>query len=142
MKSVFFVLLFVLLSINGWADDVTSQAPPPQVTVQVAEPAAPPKWAEDVLVSTQEIPVVGPVISKAIMYAGIVSSILTALVTFLMTVVGALTRLSTFAGLAATAMKLQQFRNSKLFYWIAYLSMFNVKKPAPKPIVIEEEKAA
>lgn len=117
----------------------------PQV-VAVAEPAAPPKWAADLLVSVQNFPVIGPIVSKAILYVGIVSSILTALVACVLTILSALSGALNLAGLASFVAKIQDFKNGKIMYWLTYLSMFNAKKPdvpvAQAVIAGEEKKAA
>lgn len=107
-------------------------APAPIVNVPVAEPAAPPKWAEQMLVTIQGLPYVGPIVSKILLYAGIVSSILTAFIAFLLTVLSALMGVMNMAGLASFAAKIQLFKDSKFMYWLKYLSMFNAKKPEAK----------
>lgn len=120
---------------------VASASPAPEVavlpvapsgTVVVAEPAAPPKWAEDLIMTAQKLPVIGPIVSKALLYAGIVSSILTALIACLLTIFTALSKVLNLAGLMSIAEKVQLFKNGKVMYWLTYLSMFNAKKPEDK----------
>lgn len=107
---------------------VASPAPSSQ-TVAVAEPAAPPAWAQDLMVNAEKLPVVGPFVTKALLYAGIVSSSLTAFLTFLMGLLSSLSSIANFAGLAALSQKIQDFKNGKIVYWLKYFSMFNAKKP-------------
>jgi hypothetical protein len=113
----------------------------PIETVQVAEPAAPPKWAEQLIVTAQELPVIGPIITKALLYLGIVSSILTALIACLLTMLNAISGIASLTGLAKYADKIQMFKNGKIMYWLKYLSMFNAKKNVPAQPT-EEKKAA
>jgi hypothetical protein len=101
------------------------------VLVPVAEPAAPPQWAENLMVAAQKFPVVGPVLSKILLYLGILSSILTAFIAFLLSAIGAITGALNLAGLTGFADKVQLFKNGKIMYWLKYLSMFNAKKPQP-----------
>ncbi len=100
--------------------------------VQVAEPAAPPKWAEDVIVQAEKLPVVGPIVSKVLLYSGILSAILTSLIAFLLTSLYAVSKISQLAGANDLAAKVEEFKNGKVMYWLKYLSMFNAKKPEPK----------
>jgi hypothetical protein len=101
----------------------------PEPAVPVAEPAAPPKWAQDLLVQAEKLPVVGPIISKALVYAGILVSVLTAIVAFLLTLLSAVSGIAGLSGLAAFASKIQAFKDGKIMYWLKYLSMFNAQKP-------------
>lgn len=114
------------------------QVEAPVQTVQVAEPAAPPKWAEQLIMTAQDLPVVGPVVSKALIYLGIISAILTSLIAFLLTTISALTKVFNLVGLVNFATKLQAFSNGPIMYWLKYLSLFNAKKPE-KPLVAASE---
>lgn len=114
----------------------------PVETVQVAEPAAPPKWVEQLIMTAQDLPVIGPIVTKAVLYLGIISSILTALIACLLTVLNALSGIASLTGLASFAAKIQVFKNSKIMYWLKYISMFNAKKNANQNAPIEEQKAA
>lgn len=97
-------------------------------TVPVAEPAAPPKWAQDILVAAENLPVVGPVVSKVLLYLSILSSILTTGIAFLLAILSGVSRLANLAGLAAFAAKVQLFRNGRIMYWLKFASMFNAQK--------------
>jgi hypothetical protein len=96
--------------------------------VSVAAPAAPPQWAQELLVFIQNMPVVGPIISKAIVYIGIVGSLITALVAFLLTALKALSGISGLAGLANLQTTIQNFKNGPIMYWLMYFSNFNAQK--------------
>lgn len=152
MKSILFVFTFSLvLSLCSFSHAqvpaaspaaivvTTITAPTPVPTVQVAEPAAPPAWAIDLMMTAQNLPVVGPYISKALLYLGILSAILTSLIAFLLTAISALTGILNVAGLVNLATKLQIFRDGKVMYWLKFLSMFNAKKPESKPMVVSNE---
>lgn len=101
-------------------------------SVQVAEPAAPPKWAEDLIMKLQSMPVVGPYVSKIMVYLGILCAILTGLLAFLLTSLTALSGVLNFAGLTDAVKAIEDFKSSKFMYWLKYFSMFNAKKEKPK----------
>jgi hypothetical protein len=101
-------------------------------TVPVAEPAAPPQWAQSLIVSAQKLPVVGPIVSKAIVYIGILVPVLTALIGAIMAILSALSGIASLSGLLAFGEKVKAFQNGKIMYWLKYLSMFNAQKPETK----------
>lgn len=114
-----------------------SPTPTPAVTTVVPADTAPPQWVQDVLVNSEALPVVGPVITKVLMYTGILATILTSLVAFLLAAIGSLSGIASMTGLTAFAAQLQAFKNGKIMYWITYLSMFNAQKPtAPTTIKV------
>lgn len=153
MKSAFliFATAFILFNIS-YANEITPTSTPAAVVqtvpvqapievVQVAEPAAPPKWAEQLIVTAQDLPVIGPIVSKALVYLGIVSSIVTAVIACLLTILNALSGIANLAGLANFANKLQVFKDGKIMYWLKYISLFNAKKNVPAQPT-EEKKVA
>lgn len=97
-------------------------------TVAVQTPAAPPVWAQDLLATAAGIPVVGPVVTKVLMYVGIVSSILTMLVAFLISALSALMSVFTWAGLTELATALAAFQAGKVMYYLKFFSLFNAQK--------------
>lgn len=105
---------------------VNPSVPGPQVSV--AEPSAPPEWAQELIVSAENLPVVGPVISKALVYLGILSSILTMTVGFLLAVLNVVMGVVNLAGLADVSTKLAAFRDGKVMYWLKFFSLFNARK--------------
>ncbi len=122
----------VLATTTTIAAPMVTPTPANPEPVLVAEPAAPPKWAEDLIVSVQKFPVIGPIVSKALLYAGILSSILTGLVAFLLATLGTLAGAFNLGGLVKVAEAITVFKNGKFMYWLSYLSMFNAKKPEEK----------
>lgn len=113
--------------------------PPPQIQaaavqapVLVAVPvaSAPPAWVQSFLVVVESLPVIGPIASKAILYAGIFAVALTSLVAFLL---GLLSSLSAAFGaipaLAKFSAVLEEFKDSKFMYWLKFFSNFNAQKP-------------
>lgn len=112
----------------------------PQVTVQsaavhadaavvVPEPAAPPQWATDVLMTAAKLPIVGPYVSKALLYFGILAALISSLVGFLLGAVVILQKGFSAAGLANFAAVLAAFRDGKIMYWLKFFSNFNAQKP-------------
>ncbi len=107
-------------------------AAPAVDTVAVAEPAAPPKWAENLMVAAQKFPVIGPILAKVLLFTGIISSILTALAAFLLSSMSAISRGFNLAGLVVAAQKIEAFKKGKIMYWLQYFSLFNAEKPQAK----------
>lgn len=138
MRTLVMVFLTAtLFSFFQFAHAQTATAEPtPVPVVAVPEPAAPPQWAVDVMTTAQELPVIGPIVSKALLYLGIVSSIVTAFLAFLLTSLNALKSLSNFAGLVSITQKLETFQNSQIMYWLKYVSLFN----ASKKVVAQDSK--
>lgn len=99
---------------------------PASAVVQVPEPAAPPSWAADLLTTISSLPVVGPYVSKAILYLGILAALLTSLVGFLLSALAALKTGFAWAGLDKAVAAIQAFRNGPIMYWLLYFSNFNV----------------
>lgn len=146
-NSFLFGFLAVFFSIYTFAQAPSPTASPPPAAVavapiaigatpivlpeivSVAAPAAPPQWAQDLIVKAQGFPLIGPYVTKVMVWAGILSSILTALVVCLLGILNALMGVLHLSGLAGLAMGVESFKNGKFMYWLSYLSMFNAKKP-------------
>lgn len=109
---------------------ISVQPPMQPSVVAVAEPAAPPVWAQDVMVSAQKLPVIGPVVAKAMLYLGILSALLTSLAAFVLSALAILQKAFSYAGLANAATAIVGFQNGKFMYYLKFLSSFNAQKPA------------
>jgi hypothetical protein len=107
-------------------DPGSPAAAAPQVAV--AEPSAPPAWAQEVVVAAEKLPVIGPIVSKILLYLGILGAIATATVGFLLGVLNTLMGVFNLAGLASAATKIAAFRDGKIMYWLKFISMFNAQK--------------
>lgn len=102
-------------------------------TTAVPVSAAPPAWFGEFIDTVSKLPMVGPIVSKVFLWAGILGSIMTALVAFLLALTTALSSVMNTTGLTAFADKLEAFKNGQIMYWLMTLSLFNAKKPAPGP---------
>lgn len=140
-------LLFCVAPIS-FADDIslttaattagTASAPAPVMTpvppgtslpaVAVAEPSAPPQWAQELIVVAEKLPVVGPFVAKALLWTGIISGILTTIVGALVACIQLLLGVFNVAGFVSAGNALVAFRDGKIMYWLKYFSMFNAKK--------------
>lgn len=128
--------ILIMLSFLIFAGPVLANEPAPEVvqgpaiaeTVPVAPPAAPPKWAEQLIVQLEAMPVVGPVVTKIVVWLGIISAILTSFIAFLLTALNLLKGVLNIAGLVQLVDKIEEFKNGKIMYWLKYLSMFNSSK--------------
>lgn len=102
---------------------------PSSPTVAVSEPSAPPQWAQDLMVTAEKLPIVGPFIAKGLLYLGILSAILTSLTTAILMVLNTLLGLFTWAGFVNASAAIAGFRDGKVMYWLKFFSLFNAKKP-------------
>lgn len=135
----FFITVFLVVLAVSFCDPIRAYAGPempaaistpvvPTASVVVAEPAAPPAWAQDLIVTAESLPVVGPILSKALLYLGILSSILTVMVGALITVLNTLMGALNLAGLVRIASALAAFRDGRVMYWLKFFSLFNARK--------------
>ena len=97
----------------------------PEPTVPVAVIAAPPQWAQNLLVTAEKLPTIGPIVSKALVYMGILVSILTAGVGFLMALLSAL---SGIAGLSDQLLLLLRDRLNLFFNFCVLIGSLFFKK--------------
>lgn len=104
--------------------------PAPAAVVSVPAVAAPPAWAADILSVVSGLPVVGPYLSKALLYLGILAAILTALVAAALSILASLKGAFSWAGLDTAASAIQSFQSGQIMYWLTYFSNFNAKKPS------------
>lgn len=109
----------------------TSSSPVPVVVKD--DSVAPPAWMQDLFVTIKSLPGIGPIVVKVLNWLGVISSIMTALVAFLLVAIKALGGISNMTGLTNTAKALQEFQNSKIFYYLKYLSIFNAQVTPPAP---------
>lgn len=101
--------------------------------VAVAAPSAPPQWAQDLIVTAEGLPVVGPFVAKGLLYLGIISAILTTLVGSALAILNTLMGIFNASGLTNLATAIASFRDGKIMYWITFFSMFNAKAPVANP---------
>jgi len=102
-----------------------------QKAVAVLEPAAPPEWAQELIAAAEKLPVVGPIVSKVLVWVGILAGITTTLVGTLLGIINTLMGVANLSGLASAAAALANFRDGKIMYWLKFFSLFNAKKPEP-----------
>lgn len=126
--------------VNGAVSTPGLTAPAPTPTVTVPEASTPPQWVLDVLASAQKLPTIGPIISKAVVYLGVLCSLLTGLVAFLLTGINALKGVVNLAGLADFAAKLEAFKDGKILYYLKFFSAFNAQKTALAPAPSDQSK--
>lgn len=103
--------------------------PIPIPTVTPTQVPQPPEWASELLGSVQSLPVVGPYVSKALLYIGILGALTTALVAFLLAVSESIQQVTSWSGLTVFAGQVQAFQDGKIMYWLKMLSLFNAKAP-------------
>jgi hypothetical protein len=113
------------LAVSSSAQPIVNVIPVPVAS------AEPPAWFSEFIGIVSSLPVVGPYVSKVIVYAGVAAAVLTSLVTALLAILTALGSAFNLTGLTAFAQKITDFKNGKIMYWLAYLSMYNATKPPP-----------
>lgn len=110
-------------------------APPIATTVITAPaavavaPSAPPSWVVEILATVSGLPVVGPYLSKALLYLGILAAILTTLVGAALSILASLKGAFSWAGFDTAAAAIQSFQSGQIMYWLTYFSNFNAQKP-------------
>lgn len=117
---------------SGFPISISQPASPSPSVVAVAEPAAPPAWAQQLMVTAQKLPVIGPIVSKALLYLGILASVLTMLAGFLIGALQAISGAFSYAGLTNAVAAIGAFQNGKFMYYLKYFSLFNAQKPSPQ----------
>lgn len=127
-------------STAGAVAPTAAQAPSVSSTVPVSQNSAPPAWVQELLETIAGLPIVGPYVSKALVYLEALGACLTALVVFLLTLSTALKGVVNFAGLTDLVVLLQNFQQSKIMYWLTSFSNIPVnstpaKAAAPPPKV-------
>lgn len=106
---------------------------PQNKLVAVADASAPPTWAQEIITVAEKLPVVGPYLTKALVYLGILSSIITVLVGTILTILASLAGVFNASGLTEAAAAVVKFRDGPIMYWLKFLSMFNAQKATPPP---------
>lgn len=116
---------------DSGSTSIAPQPAPAPAVVAVPEPAAPPSWATDLLMEVSRLPVVGPYVSKALLYLGILTAILTTLVAAILSILASLQGGFNAAGLVDASNAVTAFKNGKIMYWLTYFSNFNAQKKPP-----------
>lgn len=101
---------------------VTAPAVVVPAVTSVASASAPPEWVQEFLQVVSGLPVVGPWVSKALVYLQALAGLLTALVAFLIAASAALKSALNWAGLDAVVAWVEAFQQSKWMYWLTAFS--------------------
>ena len=92
----------------------------------------PPPWLQDVLLAVKGLPIVGPYVVEILKWVGVgtvlITSICAALIACLKVLGGALKLVK----LDALAAKVEAFQNSKIIYYLKYISNLNAHKAPVK----------
>lgn len=133
MKWILCFAMLMMASLSFAQDAPTAQPSPTSPVVAAPAAATPavapapavsalPAWVQELLSTVATLPIVGPYISTALMYLGILGAILTALVTFLNAAATALKGVVNLGGLTNLATWIANFQQSKIMYWMTALS--------------------
>jgi hypothetical protein len=106
-------------------------APPTGAPAQVQIP----EWVSSLLTKVEAMPVVGPLVSKVMVYLPIVYAVLTALALFLIGVAKALAPIVASPDLPTAVTWVTAFQNGKFMYWLKYFSFLNAQKPVAQKSV-------
>lgn len=118
---------------------------PVNTTVAVAAPAALPELAQQALVFAEKLPVVGPYVSKILLWIGIIATLMTTIVASLLSLLKILAGIASLSNaplLVSITKFLTDLQTGKIMYYLQMVSVFNAKKPAVDPTVQPLAKAA
>lgn len=135
MNRVFWILPVLLVCVVAFGQEA-AQVVQEAVAVQPAPVQEVPAWLDKIISILQGIPVIGPVVTEILKYLGVFAVITTSLTAFLMTALRALVSVFNLAKLVELASKVKAFEDSKVMYYLKYLSLFNATKK------VEEKKSA
>lgn len=123
MKNLILLFAVVLIGEVALAQDVV-MAPIP-----IIDPIfIPPSWLQDLMLVIKGLPIVGPYVVEAIKWVGVATVIISALTGAVLTVLKALQGALNLAKLEDIALKVKAIENSKVIFWLKYLSNFNAQK--------------
>lgn len=88
----------------------------------------PPTWLQDVLLLVKGLPVVGPYVVEALKWIGVVSVVVTSLCAAVLAILKVLAGALKLAKLDELAAKVEAFQNSKIVFYLKYISNFNAQK--------------
>lgn len=132
------ILIMFLICFGSFAIAQDAATIPAEVIAAPVDPSfvssvspaieTPPQWLVEALKLVYGLPTIGPILAKVMQWAGVLAVILTSLVAFLLGIVAILKPVANWAGLKNFAILLDEFKNSKIMYYLKYLSMFNAQK--------------
>ena len=93
---------------------------------------APPTWMQNAFVTIKALPIVGPIVTKALQWLAVITSILTALCACVLLVLKSVAGIAAFSQLTELSDTITKFQNGKVMYWLRYASLFN----APKTVAV------
>lgn len=88
----------------------------------------PPTWLQDVLLFVKGLPYVGPYVVEVLKWIGVASVVLTSVCAALIASLKVLGAALKLAKLEALAAQVEAFQNSKIVFYLKYLSNFNAQK--------------
>lgn len=88
----------------------------------------PPTWLQDLLLAVKSLPVVGPYVVEFFKWVGVASVVLTSICAALIASLKVLGAALKLAKLEALAAQVETFQNSKVVFYLKYLSNFNAQK--------------
>ncbi len=126
MKLILVALM--LLPILAFAQ--TPAASPIQSPVQAEQLDVDPipQGVVDTLSAIENLPYLGPVVSKIILWAGILGTLMTILATFVIGVIKALGPVLANSKMQDTEAFVQKLLDSKAVYYLKWFSFYNAKK--------------
>jgi len=131
------VILCALFTMCLWGqspDPMSIPPPPPPAAatsqpVVAPDPHALPEWLAKAIDTVEEVPIVGPYVSTAMKWVGLVAAVMTTVVTGLLGLILGLSSILKLAKLETWAASLQALTNGPVMYWLKFFSMYNAAKP-------------
>lgn len=91
----------------------------------------PPIWFQDLIISAEGLPTIGPIVVKALQWGSILITLLTAICGCFIVICKSLSGIANFSNLSNLAQSVETFENGKIMYYLKFLSAFNAQKPLP-----------
>lgn len=92
----------------------------------------PPPWLQDVLLAVKGLPIVGHYVVEALKWIGVLSVLITSICAALIACLKVLGGALKLVKLDALAAKVEAFQNSKIVFYLKYISNFNAHKEPVK----------
>ena len=126
-----FLVALMFLPILAFAQ-VPATSPINQAALEDVAADPIPQGLVDTLSAIESLPYIGPVVSKIIMYAGILGTLMTILATFVIGVIKAVGPVLANQKSQDVEAFVQKALDSKVVYYLKWFSFYNAKK---KPVV-------
>lgn len=107
---------------------VLSELPSAEISPVLDPTFVPPEWLQKAVLIVKELPLVGPIVVEILKYLGVLAAILTALTACALAILKSLKLVLKLVKLDSYIAKIEAIENSKVLYYLKFLSNFNAQK--------------